>query len=117
MGYCYITGKLKKGHITFDKCDGRSSICVVDNPTKKQQKECKRIKKISPDDVSCLPYANISRCNECFEYGKDYKEALGLFRDWLLSHRKGIRRNEYGLNTQTCLSWAEKFIGDFRRLK
>lgn len=117
MGYCYTTGRLEKGHITFDKCDGRSSICIVDYPTKKAQKDCKRVKENSPDPVSCLPYPSISRCNECPEYAKNYNEALILFRDWLLSHRKGIRRNEYGLNTQTCLIWAENFIGDFRRLR
>jgi len=116
MGYCYITGRLKNGHISFKKCDGRSSICVVDYPTKKQQNECKRAKERSPDVITCLPYSNITRCNECPEYAHDYKTALTLFKEWLLTHKNQIRRKEYDSNTETCLGWAECSIGDFKMI-
>jgi len=117
MGYCFMTGRLnEKNRVVFDECDGRSSICVVDYPTKEQQERCRRQREKGPDQLHFLPYSNITRCSQCPEYTSNYKEALSLLRQWLLQHKDRIIRED-GERENELLGFAEFFIGDFKQLK
>jgi len=87
MGFCYTSGKLKNGHIIFDRCNGNSSQCN--------------------DGSSGTPYNGMVRNKDCIEFCKTRKESLVALKHWLLEHP------DEG-DDETLVLWAKHGIGDFK---